>query len=50
MLNQCTEAVEQCMKFLPLGFPGGDYFLRELYSTWHVPSFGGEFRITLLTF
>lgn len=33
-----------------LGFPGGDYFLRELYSTWHVPSFGGKFRITLLTF
>ena len=26
----------------PLGFPGGGYFLRELYSTWHIPYFGGE--------
>lgn len=32
MLNQYTEAMELCIKFIPLGFLGGDYFLRNLYS------------------
>lgn len=50
MLNQCTEAMEQYVKFIPLVFPGSDYFLRDLYSTWHVPYFGEDGLRILLTF
>lgn len=38
------------MKLIPSGFPKGDYFLRELYSVWHIPYFGAECLRFLLNF